>query len=354
MSLRHLCFSWVFIVIGLFGPVRAVASESIGKLELTDLFLEPGYFFHEGFGGAFQLGSSYVEMTWRQDQLISGVVKVGTKRLIGVPARYARLVAPDEIAIVEGYAQLDSVYGRVRAGMIPIVFGLEGGDVEPHLRLPRSLPYQARYLNLRDIGLSYRISVNRFFSEWAVHNGEGGTDQDREAWFTARWGWDDERRFRLGISGVTGRTTVASTDPGGAMEAVETGFKFDKDSRLRIANFFVEWRPKPVRLALEATAGDTFQGDDTVKFRALHADIDVRFSDSFGFLTRYDVMNPRSDVADAEVTEYTAGVAWSSRYENSTLYFLGSKRVQNKVPDNHRTMVVWRLTPLASAQSRAF
>ncbi len=347
-------FIFVALVSLLAQPSRAV-EESIGTLKLSDLFLEPGFKYVEFRGGEFQLGNSYVAVAWERDDRLSAVFKIGSKRLIGVPSRYAPEASEDEIGIIEGYAQLDSAYGRIRLGLIPIHFGLEGGDVESDLDFRRSLMYQTRFLNLRDIGLSYRIAVNGFFSEWAVHNGEGGAERDYETWFTGNWGWENGRTFRVGISGTAGRTNPKSTDPGGADSGKTTGFRSDEQARLRVANVFLRWAPHPVRIGLEATAGDTFQGDDVMKFRAAHLDFDWRWSEWLSLLVRYDVLNPRNDVDNAEITEYTAGIAIRSRYENSVLYVFGTKRVQKNVsPDIHTGMIVWDITPIVSSErSRA-
>lgn len=354
MTLKTLRSYFAFLILGLVAPTASAIEEGIGTLQLSDVFLEPSFTYVESQGGEFQLGSSYLAVTWQRDDLISAVMKVGAKRLIGVPSRYAPVAEPDEVAVVEGYAQIDSAYGRIRMGLIPITFGLEGGDIERQLRLPRSLMFQSRFLNLRDLGVSYRIAVNGFFSEWAVHNGEGGTERDHETWFTGNWGWESGRAFRFGISGTAGRTNPKSTDPGGASAFTEMGFRIGEPSRLRVANVFLDWAPNPLRFSMEATAGDTFQGDDVMKFRAAHVDIDWRMSESLSLLTRYDVMSPRNDVDDAEITEYTAGLSIRSRYENSVLYILGTKRVQRNVtPDVHTGMVIWRITPLVSSFSSA-
>ena len=354
MTLKTLRSFFAFIFFCLISQTGFAVEEDIGTLKLSDVFLEPGFKYVEGQGGEFQLGSSYLAVTWRRDDLISAVLKVGSKQLIGVPSRYAPAPAADEIAVIEGYAQIDSDYGRVRMGLIPISFGLEGGDIERQLRFPRSLMFQSRFLNLRDLGVSYRIAVNGFFSEWAVHNGEGGTERDHETWFTGNWGWESGRAFRIGISGAVGRTNPKSTDPSGASGSKQTGFRTDEPARLRIANAFLDWVPDPIRVSIEATAGDTFQGEEVMKFRALHADLEWRIWQSLSLMTRYDVMNPRNDVDDSEITEYTAGLSIRSRYENSVLYVLGTKRVQRNVtPDVHIGMVIWRITPLVSSFTSA-
>lgn len=327
-----------------------VGEEGIGTLEFSDLLLEPRFLYKEKVGGAFEPGSSFLAATWTRDRLISAVFKVGSKKLIGVPSRYASASTTEELALIEGYGQLDSEYGRLRAGLIPIPFGLEGGDAERRLRFPRSQLFQSRFVNLRDQGISYRMLVNDFFSDWAVHNGEGGADLDNETWMTARWGYDDGRNFRMGLSGSAGRTTSKSTDPGGTAAVTETGFLIAAPSRIRIANVFIDWLTEPFRLSLESTAGDTFQNDQVVKFRAAHADLEYHRGQDFSWLARYDVLSPRSDVSSTQVQEYTLGFSWRSRYENSVLYLLGTKQVRQDVPqDTHRGLLVWRITPLTSS-----
>lgn len=334
-----------------FLPRSAGAEESVGKFEMSDLLIEPTYTYQEPNQGRFTVGSSYAAFTWTRDSVISAVFKAGTKDLIGHPARYGPALNSDQLGIIEGYGQADSVYGRIRLGMIPVPYGLEGGDAERHLRLPRSLIFQARYVPIRDYGASYRISHGGFFSDWAIHNGEGGTDVDNESWFTARIGWQGGRFFRIGASGMGGRTSPKSTNPSGTSSSTAAWLDVDKSARFRIVNGFLEWQIQPVTFSAESTAGDAIQDDSNIKTRALHADLEVE-TGSVSWLARYDIMDPRNDVGTDQVTEYTAGFAIRTKYDNSVLYVLGTKKVQQDVQrDEHRGMILWRLTPLAVSRA---
>lgn len=331
----------------------ASADESLGRLEVSDLLLEPTYILTEPRQGQFRIGNSYLAARWSRDSVISAVFKVGSTDLIGVPARYGSAPA-NQLGFVEAYAQADSDYGRARFGLIPIPFGLEGGDAERRLNFPRSLLFQTRMVNIRDHGASFRIANEGFFSDWAIHNGEGGTDLDNETWFTARWGWQDNHRFRVGLSGSVGSTSTKSTNPSGTSTSTDALLDVNKGSRIRLANFFFEWDLMPVKLLFESTAGDTRQDDNVIKYRELHADAEIKGGSSTLWLLRYDTMDPRSDLPADQVTELTAGVAFRSHYENSVFYILGTKRIQQDVSrDVHKAMIYWRLTPTASTSQSA-
>ena len=326
--------------------VHAQSEDKLGSFVYSDLFLEPTYIYSEPNRGHFSAGYSYLGAKWRRDQLISAIIRVGSKSLIGAPARYGPPPA-DEFGLIEAYGQIDSDYGRIRAGIVPIPFGLEGGDSEPRLRFPRSLLYQNRLINLRDQGFTYRISNAGFFSDWAIHNGEGGTDLDNEMWFTARWGWQGGRFFRVGFSGAAGRTSVFSTNPRALTTfTYDPGLDPNRGARMRIANFFFDWRNHPFGLEVEATAADTRQDDDMVKMRHARVDLTWNATSSATWLARFDTLDPRSDRFTDQMSVGTLGIAWKSRYYNSVLYLLGSKTMQENVkPDAHRVQVIWRLTP---------
>ena len=327
-------------------------SERLGHLEIADFYLAPTYSFRESRHlGSFDLGSSYVAMMWTRDPVISAVLKLGSRSLLGLPVRYGPNLNPEQVAVIEGYGQSNSDFGRFRFGLIPIAFGNEGGDVERHLTFPRSLVFQTRYMLLRDYGVSYHIANEGFFSDWTIHNGEGGPDLDNEIWFTGRLGWQSNRSFLLGLTGTTGRTTRLSTDPKGLGNAAlpDAGIDVTQPARYRIVNLALEWFLRPLRLEAEGTAGEAIQGDNVVKMRALHTDLELT-TGPVNWLARYEILSPRNDVSGNQIMEYSLGLSWHSRYDNSVLSLIGTKKViENVSLDEHRALVMWRLTPVAGA-----
>jgi hypothetical protein len=341
--------SAIFFSLILLGslPFSAGAAENLGRIEVSDIFLEPIYTNVEPHQGSFSLGSSYLGASWTIDSVLSAQLKFGSRDLINSPIRYGPTTSLSQLAIVEAYAQADSEFGLFRLGMIPLYYGLEGGDVERELYFPRSLIYQARYIGLRDFGGSYHISSDGFTVDSTIHNGEGGADLDNELWLTTRLSWSRERHFRLGISGQVGRTTPLSTYPTGKEASGPAWVDVTQAARYRIVNAFVHWLIQPVQIEAEATAGDVLQGDNIIKTRALHADFVYITRGSLDWLLRYDILDPRNDLGSDQLTEISLGLAWRSAYRNSVLTLLGTKRIQQDTPpDVHRVMLIWRMAPI--------
>lgn len=329
----------------------ARAQESLGSLAVSGIFLEPSFVYSEPAHGAFEAGRSFLAVSWTREPNLSAVLKVGSRSLIGTPARYGP--APvDQLALIEGYAQLDTQVGVLRGGFIPIEYSLEGGDSEERLRFPRSLFFENRIVNLRDYGASYHISTDGFFSDFAIHNGEGGTDLDNRMWFTFRAGFQNGRAFKVGLSGSTGSTTPLSTNPSTFTTTTPTitaGYDVTKPAKIRLANFFIEGTTGRLSGSLEATGGDVQQDGGNNRLRAGHADLDYSLSDQWSLLARFDSFDPTSGDNDG-IQDIMAGVALKSVYENSVLYLFGSRRRYEGNPnDVHRVLLIWRMTPFANS-----
>jgi hypothetical protein len=340
----------------------ARANESLGELAVSGIFLEPSFTYAENHSGSFNAGNSFLAATWSRDSLLSATFKVGDRALLGQPARFGD-VDGSQIAIIEAYAQADSDLGRVRAGLIPVPFGLEGGDAEERLRFPRSLLFQRRMVVIRDMGASYHISNEGWFSDIAGHNGEGGPDLDNEIWLTVRGGWQGGRFLRAGFSGTAGRTNPASTNPDPSAtpptvdeEVNKTGIDITKAAKIRLANVFLDWEFAPMRIEVEADIGDALQDGPTSgttidrKIRAGHLDIEYIPQPSWSALARYDTLNPDTDGSGSRVDQYIAGLSWRSKYETSVLYlFFEKTQQQGSSEDIHSVQLLWRLTPSANS-----
>jgi hypothetical protein len=330
-------------------PSAARAQESLGSLAVSGIFLEPSFVYSEPSHGAFEAGRSYLGVSWTREPNLSAVLKVGSRSLIGTPARYGP--APvDQLALIEGYAQLDTSVGKIRGGLVPIEYSLEGGDSEERLRFPRSLLFENRVINLRDYGVSYHISTEGFFSDWAIHNGEGGTDLDNRMWFTFRAGFQNGRSFKVGLSGSTGSTTPLSTAVATPTTSVSAaGYDVTQTAKIRLANLFAEGTWERLTGSLEATYGDVEQDAGSNQLSAGHLDIDYNLSDAWSLLARYDRFDPTSADNDS-VQDYMAGVALKSVYENSVLYLFGSQlKYEGQSNNVHRVLLIWRMTPLANS-----
>lgn len=340
--------------------VPSRAQEKLGELGVSDIFIEPNFTYTEPRQGRFEAGNSYLAGEWKQELgeigasafvfNIKAVVKVGSTTLLGRPVRY-EVISPDRFGLVEAYGQAETTYGRFRFGLVPIPYGLEGGDVEPRLVFPRSLFYRRGYIGLRDQGIAYRISNEGFFSDWTVHNGESGPDLDSETWFTARWGWRGLRSLTLGLSGSVGRTAPSSTNPSGGADSAVAGLDVNQPAKIRIANGFAAWETRALDIRFEAHGGTTRQGELDTNFTSGHLDVDGEVWNRLVLMARYDALDPDLSQAGDRIEEISIGIGWRSRDENSFLSLIGSKLTQEGlVPDAHQVRLIWRMTPFATAR----
>lgn len=337
------------LILGLF-PIGAVAQEldpePLGTISVSDLLLAPRFTYFEPSRGHFQPGDSFIAVGWRRDETLSAQVSLGTQSLINIPNRYPQINA-DTVNVIEAYGQGDGSFGRFRAGLLPIPFGSEGGIAEGRLRFPRSLIFERGMIGLRDHGVSYSISHERFGSEWAIHNGEGGRDIDNKLWYTARWGYTIPGKMRFGVSGQTGRTTPASTNPVGTYTTsspADAVMDLNKSSKVRIGNVFVNIDSRRYGLTLEATTGDVIQ-DVKRRFTAGHADFYFPLSPKLAMLARYDFFDPKR-VATDHVQYLTAGISYRTGHDTSEIYIFGTQEMKPEpVADVHRFMLMWKLTP---------
>ncbi len=321
----------------------AEAVEKLGELEVSDLLLEPQFFYTEPKTGRFEIGNSLFSVRWLKDQYISGQITVGTKSLLGVPKRYSSETS-EEIGLVEGFAQAETYWGRVRFGLIPLHFGYEGALAEGSLKFPRSLWYRERLLGLRDFGLSYAVDNEGFFSEWTIHNGESGKDLDNKAWFTARAGYEQEDFF-VGLTGATGRTTQESTNPSGNRANLADGFVVSDPARVRMAGVFIGTHGPEISVAAEALVAENFQQVD-FKSTGGHLDLIYDFAKHWTALARYDRYDPNGSEANDRLQEWTMGLSYKSNYETSAVYLYVTRLLREGADTSaHQFRIVWRLTP---------
>jgi hypothetical protein len=329
-------------------------SEMLGEIAISDFFVEPSFSYQEPNRGVFSLGHSFVETRWVQpSDLVSASLKVGTRRLLGEPARYGVSDREEEIGLIEVFGQIEGTYGRLRMGLVPIPYGLEGGNSESSLRISRSQLYQRRIINVRDYGIVYRIENAGFFSDWAAHNGEGRQNLDNETWFTARWGWQGGKYLRLGFSGSAGRTSPEATNPAGLAPGAaldeasdQAGIQIDQPSKMRFANGFISWHDGRFRLQSEVTAGDVVQSSQERKLRAFYLDLEAFTSEHLSFLARYDIFDPDTVQSNNALRELTLGLGLQTRHATSVFNILGTRiNSEGAAVSEHRLLVIWRLTP---------
>lgn len=317
--------------------------ENLGRLKVSDVLLRPEFTLKEPQKGAFSLGDSSLAVEWDLRDEFSGVIRVGPRSLLNPLAHFTDTVNSD-IVLVEAYAQYTHPYlGRIRLGRQPILFGMEGQKTEGELIFPRPLLYQMRAMGLRDVGISYEIDNNNYYTSVMVHNGEGDTDKDGRMWYTGRWGYR-ANRFELGASGQTGTTTPEST---ASSNDTLAGVDPSKSAKWRIYGFHVVWTPPRLITELESYMGEMEQDKATRKFYTGHFDIGYEFSKKFSSHLRVDVFDPDNKVDDDAVYQGSVALVWTNESRNSRLILVGTKTHEegHHQTANDEARLIWSLSP---------
>lgn len=314
----------------------AQAQENLGELKIEKFFLEPAFSTdNRGYYPGFSVGRSFLGVGWTLDNRVSAHLMIGPKFMIMRPVRYG-IVPTRDLTMVEGYGQVDSGLGILRAGLIPLPFGLYGMKDEAQQSFPDDMFVQSRFLQRRDYGGSYFISHNDFTTSFAIHNGESDVDEDSRYWMTGRWSYKGPAGGEYGVSGSTGRWT----DMGSLRE-----------QKIRSGNIFAGFKIYGLGLAAEATMVSIFEREVFIRQAyGWHVDLEHPLWDQFGLQARYDFLEPHHSVTNDEVRELTLGVNYHSHYWNSVFYVLGTSRWEEGVTDPHAAgLIVWKLTPLSSS-----
>lgn len=336
----RLVFPWILVLFtGLAHGL--VLREDIGELKIHDLLIRPNFMLKEPHNGAFSVGESSFALRWELEHTYAGVVRVGPKTLMNPLARYTATVEED-IMLVEAYAEIYGAYGRARLGRLPIGFGHEGEQWERQLIFPRSLLFQRRLMMLRDVGFSYEIEHNRFYTGMTVHNGESDTDKDGRVWYTARWGYRTER-FDVGFSGQTGSTkptaTSASTDTFAGVDPL-------KEAKWRMGGLFASMNYAKWDWVIEAYLGEREQEKQVVKYSTGHTDLSHQFTDEFSAHIRYDFLDPNNTVKTDLERQVSLALVLSNKTHSSNIILVGTKVLEQAGQvNNDELRLIWSLSP---------
>lgn len=338
-SLRSAVFAGLSLLS--ISSAAAVIREDIGVLKIHDLLLRPNFLFGESGVGSFSIGESSFALRWELEEKFAGVIRLGPRTLLNPSARYTNTVNDDVVA-VEAFAELNHPYGRFRLGRIPVEFGYEGQLWERALVFPRSLLFKRRVTMLRDVGGSYFVEHNNFFTGLAIHNGESDSDEDGRLWYTARWGYKTEK-FELGFAGQTGSTKPTATSVSGdTLAAVDP----TSQAKWRMGGLYGALHKKSWEWVLEAYMGEREQQTEIGKYAAGHTDLSIEFNRYYSVHLRYDHFDPNLKVKNDIQREVSLGLMLSNRTHSSNLILIGTKVFEeNGQLPNDELRLIWSLSP---------
>ncbi len=319
----------------------AILREDIGELKIHDLLIRPNFLLKEPTNGAFSIGESSFALRWELESKFGGVVRIGPRTLLNPLRRYSETVNTD-IILVEAYAEYNDPYGRYRFGRVPLEFGYEGRQWERELIFPRSLLFKNRAMGLRDVGASYEIEHNNFFTGFVVHNGESDSDQDGRIWYTARMGFKEDK-FEIGVAGQTGSTKASST---GASLDTMAGVDPAKDAKWRLAGLYTAFTRKKWEFVLEAYSGEREQDRKDGRFATGHADLGFQWSKTFSSHIRYDMFDPNQKIDNDMERQASLALVFSNKTHSSNIIIVGTKVFEesNQI-GNDELRVIWSLSP---------
>lgn len=320
-----------------------VIREDIGELKIHDLLIRPNFALKKPRDGGFSIGESSFALRWELEDKFSGVVRIGPWSLLNPVARFSSDVKSD-ITLVEAFAEYDHPYGRIRMGTLPVEFGYEGKQWERALIFPRALLFRKRAMMLRDLGASYEISYNGFFTGLVVHNGKSDTNVDGQIWYTARWGYKGDD-FEVGLAGQTGWTrpiaTKTSNDTLAGVDPTQT-------EKWRIGGLYGALTRPSFEWVAEFYMGTLDQESQTHNYYTGHTDFGYEWTKAFSTHFRYDLFEPNTRAGHDLEENLSLALVMSNRTKSSNLILVGTKVLAQSgatptVTDEVR--LIWNLSP---------
>lgn len=349
----------IFLVTSLVTSLKAYASneneyqkkELVGSLSVSDILIQPRFISTEDGTHNFDLDRSYFFFSWKMNRELSAHFGVGRLDLINHNTRLATNVSNSadykNFAFFEAYGELESKYGTVRAGLIPLLFGWEGSHKESEWIFPRTLfyggeddTYASQNFGMRDYGVSYYVSYKGFYTQAAVHNGENGKDLDGKIWHTAIFGWKDKSGLEAGLSMSNGKYQNGNANPELDFSYGNLFFGFQYYDLFLLAEGYI---------AEQKTAYSVPSTDPlTKKFWDYHVDVSHPIVKGISILGRYEMYDPDSNVEGDRINRYILGTDITNEYHTSNLYFWYIKNKEESVKvNNDQIMVVWKVRSLS-------
>lgn len=335
---------FLLLLILVLGPVVAFTQERAGELSIDDVYLEPTYISRETEGGQFTLGQSSFSLKWEYKEKYRAKISIGSLEERYMPQIYDLTVPSRDLGVIEGYAEYEGVYGRIRLGLLPLNFGYGGYSANSDLVFTRSAIYENRIVARRDFGLSFLTSHNGYYTEIIAHNGElDQTGSDGDVWTTANWGWTNERNARVQLSMQVGRTSLVSTTAG---ESGLAGFDPTLSSLWKIVDLTLHWFPRNSEIVFQNTWGENEQGEMQNRFSSNDLEMVRMFSPTWGVGLRYNYFDENRKLKNDGVTNTGLAIVTGTSERTSRVFMIYNRRTEegdDVASDEFR--VVWRLIP---------
>lgn len=325
------------------GDSLAWGSENLGSLEIDEISVRSEVDAIEADKTDFNIDKSYISFEWKKGGDLSAHFLLGKKSLVNQSGRFDSTFSNKDLGFVEAYAQLEGLYGRLRFGMLPIDYGVEGSQRESELVLSRTFLYSEKILALRDLGISYKISDRFYYTEIQIHNGESDSNTDGRVFLTSLWGIENPRHYNLGVSAQTGTTKPISTSSSGDTLA---GVDVNEINRWRFGTIFGNFFSQQFQFMTQATFGERETQSEVTKFNLWNFDIQYDFTSQWGFLLRYESFDPNNSLTGDRKDKAHAALILRDKNATSNLYFIYTKNLEEGHEiNNDEYGITWQVTP---------
>ena len=205
------------------------------------------------------------------------------------------------------------VYGRLRFGLIPISYGLEGGVRDAQLVLPRSV--FSHFIPNYDLGASYFISHKGFYIESALHNGafQGNTFSNpiasQRLWWTTKGGWKGTYGIDIGMSASVGEFIGRNLWP------------YYSHAR-RVGNVFLAFQVKQMSFKSEYHFGEIYFDENKIPVSAWHIDLEHPLTKKISIFGRWEYLSMNNNINMIDVQKkITVGLALHHKQSVFSIFY---------------------------------
>ena len=276
-----------------------------------EFFLQPGFVLKEQ--SYFQLSGSSIYLSAGKSYYSAHVLFAENRSFLQnlLPNPHTRKL---DYSITSIFVQADwPSYGRLRLGLIPLAYGLEGGVRDAQLRLPRSIFSQ--FIPHYDLGLSYLISHNGFYVESALHNGAFQTKSlssplaSHLLWWTTKGGWKGAYGLDLGLSATVG-------------EFVNPGIGPYISHARRLGNIYLGFGIESFSLRTEFHFGEIWLDENQIPVSVWRLDIEHPLTRGSSLFARYESLHIDNNIGLIDVQKkLTLGVALKYKQNTFSIFY---------------------------------
>lgn len=302
------------MLLTILGPrVQAQELDQLGRFEISEFALSPRLRLQEPGQGGFELSQSWIGFEWTRDELVRGVLKLGSSDL-NAPAIWNSPEVRPSFGVNEAWMEGRSSYGDMRAGLLTIAQSFEGLSPEWSSVLPETRARRKSWFIKRDFGLQLRWLAKPWETSITVHNGESGENKDGQYWTTAHWRYQSSGGTGMLITGSIGQTKPESTQTSEAGLPVN-GFVFDRTDKAKTRQGSVALYRQQRRnlLLLEAGRGEILQQEEKNSFFWGHFDAVWNWGSDASLLFRYEMNQPNQKDSASTIRSPGLGFSYSSK-----------------------------------------